>query len=1590
MQLLRAGTVRPVLKQHSRKLAWILFLVCCWPYQLALATVYTNPGNATAPLDLYTGDNFTTSAGLFQSTGSSVTPLGTVQIDPTSTGNNFISITGGSISATGTSVSGSSTTPTVPIYGANTASTTINVAAGTNITQNPNQTSAPVAITMTGPLVLNNLGTITGSITAGAGSTLNNGTTGGGGGTIAGPITLGAGSTFTNSGTVQNDGTNTDLLTLGAGSTLIMNTDSAVFTAVSGGTVAGNGSTLTFTNTLTGANAPTFVPGGLNILNINSAAAINSAAFPTYAVNNAVNIANNGSLTIATSSNVITGSASTNVAGTLTIDSGAGTSPLPSGSLTISGTAGRLTDQQGITLPGVTTVTATSSPAIYIASTKTMTNNGTLTLNSASGGGINGNGGTATLQNNGIINIDTTSSGTFANLTLNNGTGTSLTGPITYGTLNVYAPVSGLTTPNNYLGGSIYISTATTNGVTTIGSWPYTIAYGNKVYFGQDSFGNTGAKTTYTTVTTAIGSTSGISNLTIFSGATATINAAITFNTLNTPALIVESGGTLTVNGAIGNTSGSATEFYNAGTFILNGGTMDPGGTFMNSGAFNIQSAFVPANFANNQFTNTGYIYLASGGSITTTSTSNLAWGGTLIIGQNSSGGNFTAYAFVPTNKFSVPTVDLYNGSSISGATAAVTTTNVYVTGTATNANIGLNVSGLALTTGMDSFGTVYPLTAFNALNAIGLTTASTFPTINVAAGAFSTNMQTISNVNVALYVASGATLAINSSFTGAASVGTNLGTMNISSTFGLSKFTNSATSSTSGGVINFLTGAINNTNISNVSFGTSASNPQFSGIVISGNNVENSATITNTGSISLTGTLANGTSTGTIINNSSGTITLSGGSSSNANNITNNTGGTINITGATTNTGIITNHAVTTSGVGGLNISAQLAGASTIVNAAGATLNFTNGAGNSTTGSITNSGIFNISGTCTNSSSTAMQNAGTLNLNGTLNGSGSIMNTGIMYFNNGTNANVITNQATGNIYFPSSTASTNTSVIINNGTISVAATVYGDGTIQNNATGIVNLATGTSIVNAIINNGGNIDVTGNIISTGGITNTTGILTIGGNINLSNSLTANITSTGTVIVNGNQQILTQAATSFINSGPQIMTIYGPNAFSSLQAIGAIDLNDADLTVNVDVTDTDGGPQSYTIFSSVAGVTPPIMPTPVNTLDRVIAYTMNANTIIVTVNAAQVTGALNQEVSTVLNNMFGNISNNGQQELYDLFYSVNRSLNEDLHEMIPLSNSVQLDSRMQTTAFTKIETRLAGLRNGWGNSVHGGINAGDISPVSAMWLSATGSLTAQGQNGNDAGYNAKSGLFLLGRDHAMCNDLIGMAGGFSLSHVKEFSNTDFISNIYRWHALVYGSHNFESDNYWDWLFTTSANNNVGTRHINVAGVDLSTHADFRAYQFATKLTRGKGFDFCSSYRLTPFTFVQYAFEHQNAYTETGSVAALSVQSTNQSVLTLGLGTRFNLPLDAYNIIGMRELRAAVTYDVINSGKNTTASFVVGSSSFSVASSPVRLALLLGAGITFEYNEHVQFAFDYDFEVRSHFTDNTGMVKIKYVF
>jgi hypothetical protein len=647
-------------------------------------------------------------------------------------------------------------------------------------------------------------------------------------------------------------------------------------------------------------------------------------------------------------------------------------------------------------------------------------------------------------------------------------------------------------------------------------------------------------------------------------------------------------------------------------------------------------------------------------------------------------------------------------------------------------------------------------------------------------------------------------------------------------------------------------------------------------------------------------------------------------------------------------------------------------------------------------------------SNTITASSAVIVAANTTATFNGSLTGTGT-------FSNSSSNTSIGTTGSfslTGNV--------TNGSIFTNNGAMAIVQSVTGAGSLVNSSTGTMQLKTGAVVAQAITNqasgqlnvinsaqsagisNAGTLTVNSGstLTATGGITNT-------GNVNVNGAISmpgqAFNATAGTVTMAGNSSI---NGGSYTNAGTHTTNISG-NSASNIGAVtttGAINLATTQIVVQTNFHPQTG---TWTLFTAGSGLlTPPNNPAAQITLpstgtlfsswsynfdpDTIMTVTVHSNTV-----QSLVTPGINQIIAGVLDQMNSGNENAGQQALLnDVFDCTStQQLNALIHSFMPDNNSNAVNVALQNAALNKVQTRAAGRREYLDPDLVG-FTSGDITPNTSLWQSLFGSIARQHAHGTDfnEGYKAKSGGFLLGID-TLCpnNDVYGIAVGMSYTNVTEYSNPEFLTNITGVHGLLYGSNVFAGDYFLEWLLNAAFNINEGSRNINQGTGILSVQSSYKGALGGIRFNLGKYIDLNECLRLSQVNSVEYTYLYRPAYNETGSVAALHVTyPKNQNILTLGSGFRVSIPTDNSWLNAVPEARAIVTYDLINPGDAVTANFLVGSENFTVTSQTEKWAITLGADMKFNVWNSLQLEISYDCQMRIAYLNNTGSVKVKYLF
>lgn len=1137
---------------------------------------------------------------------------------------------------------------------------------------------------------------------------------------------------------------------------------------------------------------------------------------------------------------------------------------------------------------------------------------------------------------------------------------------------NTFAPASALSfTSINIYSNSAVNNTSTTSGNIYISGTGASFNFSggltsSLLTIGQDSFGITDNSTSYTTSGSITQGTINV-NAGLFAIANP-VTASTAFNTLS---------GTLT-NVAAALSGGGTGTFTNGGSMFFTAGfsAANFSGTPTNNGSISFSGSIFTSTAS---FSNTGLICVFGAGAAISGPLT--AGNGTLNIGSDFNSINHADTNYTTNAAITQKTVNANAGTF--GISNPVTVTSAFNVGSVATVNVAATVSGSGTGT-FSNAGTMKFTAPFSAANFSGTPTNTATGKMNFNGVTFTSNASFANNGNIYIFNPSAIISGALTSGTGTVNIGSDIN----NATYATTNYTTNA--ALTQGTINVSAGTFG---ISNAVTATAAFNVVSGATVnvaaaLSGNGT---GTFSNASTMNFTAAFSSANFSGTPTNTATGKMLFNGVTFTSNSSFTNN--GNIYIF----NTSSAISGALT-SGSGAITFGQNSGGlpfTATNVNVTSAITQPT---------IIIGGGTFISNATLTANTALAVSSgtAITATFNAPVQGTGT-------FFNNKLTTSIGTS---GN--FTLSGAITNTGTITNNGIMNIVQNVSGAGSLVNSGTGTMLLKTGavvtqaitnqasgqltvvnTSQANTIANHGTMTINSGATLSSGAIT-TDGTLNLGGDINMAGSI---FTNTGRVNISGQRTVTAASYNSTNNS--QYFTITTQATFDQLNVVG-----DANISGDVINVSSSYNLASYTwpIITTTGTLTHDVL-TQVNLptsmgFEQIWSYNFTPNALYINFLSNTLTSAaypgINSVIAGVLENMStGGHVNSGQQALLNALLSTTSisQYNQLLHELMPANNANAINVAIQNTALNKIAIRVSGRRENFASEFTG-FATGDITPNIALWTSVFGSIARQNPNAQlfNEGYHAKSGGMLLGID-ALFNDcdVYGFAGGVSYTSVHEYSNPLFTTNINGVHGMIYGSNTFSGDFFLEWMVNGGYNYNRGSRYINVGTGNLSVTSKYNGGLAGLRLNLGKYIDVNEYVRISQVNSLEYTYLFRPDYTETGTVAALHIaNSANHNLVTGGTGFRIALPGDIPWLTGSREVRAMVTYDFVSPGDAVTANFLVGSGNFIVTSHTARLAFTFGGDISFNICDNFIFQISYDMEVRTAYLDNSGSVKIKYLF
>ncbi|WP_319783365.1 autotransporter domain-containing protein [Oceanisphaera sp. IT1-181] len=273
-------------------------------------------------------------------------------------------------------------------------------------------------------------------------------------------------------------------------------------------------------------------------------------------------------------------------------------------------------------------------------------------------------------------------------------------------------------------------------------------------------------------------------------------------------------------------------------------------------------------------------------------------------------------------------------------------------------------------------------------------------------------------------------------------------------------------------------------------------------------------------------------------------------------------------------------------------------------------------------------------------------------------------------------------------------------------------------------------------------------------------------------------------------------------------------------------------------------------------------------------------------------------------------------------------------------------------------------------------------SGDMLDNGGMWVQGLVSKGDQ-DNRNGEAYDVKSNGFVLGADTKLDTGLVvGAAYSFiNTDSTTQNSNTDSDYHM----ATAYASQAInqillDGQAYYAW------GDNDGRRNIG-------TTSNYDSSLYGARVGAGYQYDVAPATHLIPTLSLEASRLSVDGYTETGSIAALQIDSQNFNRLELGLNTELSKDYQLRNAMLTPSVNVGVFHDFEGKAQNSTVAFAAApAETFKVTGSkPEKTRYVTGVGLDIVSNELLTVSAEYNYNWNNDgFDANSGALKFRWDF
>ena len=304
--------------------------------------------------------------------------------------------------------------------------------------------------------------------------------------------------------------------------------------------------------------------------------------------------------------------------------------------------------------------------------------------------------------------------------------------------------------------------------------------------------------------------------------------------------------------------------------------------------------------------------------------------------------------------------------------------------------------------------------------------------------------------------------------------------------------------------------------------------------------------------------------------------------------------------------------------------------------------------------------------------------------------------------------------------------------------------------------------------------------------------------------------------------------------------------------------------------------------------------------------------------------------------------------------------------------------------MSVATGNQVSNRLASLRGQ-------GVATGSGMASKHMWVEGFGTTAEQKEKDGTKGYDANGGGISFGADTDTLMD--GYTVGASLSYgaatVESNSANNAETDINSYIGTIYGGRVMDDGMFVNGQVALGFNQYEGERTVMGVGTAKS---DFDGMQGSVKVEAGKDMAM-DGFTVTPMASLQYTPLNTDDYTETGAAGAnLVVDTKSLNTLDVGLGGQvaYAMPMENGGTLKPM-LRAKYIYRAGDENMETTSRFTGGGAGFDTKGIKTgRSSAQVGAGLLLTTAGGVDFSVNYDADIRSKYLGHTGQLKARFAF